>query len=347
MCCFLFLVYKKEFAKDNKIEHNDVMDKVTEIDRGGVAFSSTGHENRYLGYDVAEERLPFLLHDLSRKIDVAWEEVLREKGSSDLFDYKSYRQVASKMPELSMRAQALALQFSKSEDPEQREEGMKILFHTHLGTVLGVVDRFSELGPSREELLERGILATVGIIKRFKSGKTPLNNRINRVAAYASQEALVDYFDVPTGWVRKGYMQKIPLWADKFYQEHGRLPEAKEVAQEFRIDEKEAWYQLEKDILATRGKDRPPRLLVAEEEDLRPREFALIQQRVEKALTGLRGREAKVLRMRFGFSPYDREYTSEEIAVECKVTEERIMAITGTALRRLRYSKFRKLNTVL
>lgn len=298
------------------------------------------NEGRWLGYNVPEENLPSLLHDLSRKIDVAWEEALREKGSSDLFDFESYRQVAQKMPELSIGAQTLALQFSKSKDPQMREEGMKILFHTNLRTILGVVERFSGLDPSREELLERGILATVGIIERFKSGKTPLNTRIHQVATYAAQEALADCLDVPTRWVRKGYMQKIPAWIDQFFQQHMRLPEAKEVAQEFRIDEKEAGYQLGKDILATRGKDRQPRLLVAKEED--PREFALIHQRIETALTGLLyGREAKVLRMRFGLSPYDREYTSEEIAVEYGVTQERINQITAKALRRLRHSKFR------
>lgn len=60
---------------------------------------------------------------------------------------------------------------------------------------------------------------------------------------------------------------------------------------------------------------------------------------VEKALSTLRPREQKVIRMRMGLAPYDREYFLHEIGEELGCGAERVRGIEAKALRHLRHPK--------
>ena len=63
---------------------------------------------------------------------------------------------------------------------------------------------------------------------------------------------------------------------------------------------------------------------------------------VEKALLSLTQREQKVIRMRMGISPYDREYFLHEIGDEFGCGVERIRQIEAKALRHLRHPSVSK-----
>ena len=60
---------------------------------------------------------------------------------------------------------------------------------------------------------------------------------------------------------------------------------------------------------------------------------------VNLALSKLNDQQSNVLKMYFGLKPYDREYTSEEIAKEMKRTRARILQIKDKALKNLRRNK--------
>jgi RNA polymerase primary sigma factor len=62
----------------------------------------------------------------------------------------------------------------------------------------------------------------------------------------------------------------------------------------------------------------------------------MLRERVDKVLSTLTPREARILRLRFGLDE-DRPYTLEEVGAKFGLTRERIRQIEGKALRRLRH----------
>ncbi len=77
-----------------------------------------------------------------------------------------------------------------------------------------------------------------------------------------------------------------------------------------------------------------PRELLGEVEILRAESLA---KDMEQSLGTLTPREEKVIRMRFGLSPYEGERTYEEVSEEFGITRERIRQIEAKALRKLRH----------
>jgi len=68
---------------------------------------------------------------------------------------------------------------------------------------------------------------------------------------------------------------------------------------------------------------------------------------MQEALSGLKPREAKVLRMRFGID-MDTDHTLEEVGKKFDVTRERIRQIEAKSLKKLRYpERSGKLRTFL
>jgi RNA polymerase primary sigma factor len=61
-----------------------------------------------------------------------------------------------------------------------------------------------------------------------------------------------------------------------------------------------------------------------------------LQEATREVLAGLTGREAKVLRMRFGID-MNTDHTLEEVGKQFDVTRERIRQIEAKALRKLRH----------
>lgn len=291
---------------------------------------------RWRGLGETEERLSLLLRDFSQRIDRVWEEVGVGERIDNLFDTETYREVAPKIPHLSVKAQEVALRLVSSQDKEEQEEGMKILLHTHLRTILGVVDRFSRLGPQKEELLERGILAAINAIGGFQPGSVSLSQRIHQEVTSSSQEALAEYLDVPPTWLREGYLQKISTWMGEFHHQNGRLPTAEEIAQHFDIRKKEVKYQLEEGFLALWQPSNLPITTLSEEQAFRPAELAYTCETIEAVLQTLGPREQTVIRMHFGLG-YSKKYTLEEIAEEFGVKRERIRQIEARALREMRH----------
>lgn len=303
---------------------------------GGTPEVPVHLKEHWLGLGLSEQKLPDLLHGLSKQIDQAWEEVNGGKEINDLFDFVLYRQVAGKMPQLAVKAQQLALQWVKSPDPALHQEGIKILLHVNLSTVINIVDRFSKLGLAEDELLERSMLScisTVGNLKPEASGD--INQKINKNAKYTCEEASAEYLDFPVSWLRKGYVQKIPAWIGEFHFQHGYLPSAAEIAQEFGINEPEVEYQLKEGILAV-GKATKESIVYGEQEALRSADLAVLSQTVGQIIESFPPREQKVIRMLFGLEPYDQSYSLEEVGKEVGVTRVRIRKVKAIALRRLR-----------
>lgn len=62
-----------------------------------------------------------------------------------------------------------------------------------------------------------------------------------------------------------------------------------------------------------------------------------LRNKISGLLNGLNAREKQIVQMRFGFEPYCREHTYDEIGKVLGVTKSRIDMITRRALRRLRH----------
>lgn len=66
----------------------------------------------------------------------------------------------------------------------------------------------------------------------------------------------------------------------------------------------------------------------------------LLSESIDEALSRLKAKESRVLRMRYGF--FGKEMTLEEIGQEYEVSRERIRQIEALALRKLRSPHYRK-----
>jgi RNA polymerase primary sigma factor len=76
--------------------------------------------------------------------------------------------------------------------------------------------------------------------------------------------------------------------------------------------------------------------------------YMLLREQMGRVLDTLKGREAEVLKLRFGLGNYNRPHTLEEVGAIFKVTRERIRQIEAKALRKLRHpSRSRQLRGFL
>lgn len=291
-------------------------------------------QERYFGFGAPGERLPFLVSKLSVQIEEVWE-TIGGKATNSLFDAGVYRRVAKALPRISMGIQNAALKLASSPDPQGKEQGTTILFHSSLPTIFRVIDRFAKFGLNQDDLLERGILATLDTIQKFKPGKVPFIQAVHRSVTFASQEALAEHLQVLTSWVRRGLIRQIPDWINEFHAQNGRLPKAKEIAVRFHLRQ-DVVFQLREGILATRKVQERPANILGEEEAFKPAELAFFRNALKEALAVLPPRERKVLGMRFGLEPWERRYSLKVIASELKCTPEWIRQIVMKALRKLR-----------
>lgn len=310
---------------------------------------------RWPGLDAKPEQIPLLLRDLSRIIDRAWEEETNGPQSSaeGLFDIGAYRRVAEKIPEISVNLQSAAFDLAHSNDPDRKEEGRKILLHTSLPTIISAAEKWRGKKIDHDELFERGILASLGVIENYEPKSiTPLRQKIFHAVDTEGQKMFADALDVPLNWVQDGLVGNIPSWIDKFRNTYGRLPSSREIAKKFNIKESEIKYQLEGGILLPGpvSKNLVPNDS-AEELAVNIINSASLTERINNALLDLEKsspRNADVLRMRFGIPPYEREYKHDEIAQKYKVTRQRIRQLEKFGLQYLRlHSREQKLRLML
>lgn len=218
----------------------------------------------------------------------------------------------------------------------------------NLRFVVSVAKRYQHQGVPLSDLINEGNLGLIRAAERFDETKGVkfISYAVWWVRQSISQ-ALAEYghaVRVPVG--RVGIMRRVGRQADALRQELGREPTQDEIVSQSGVSEEEvaltmpiarAAVSLDApigddarliDYLPDLETDAPDGDATAEN----------LAASVESALGQLRGREATVLRLYFGFGG-DEPRTLERIGEELGVTRERVRQIKERALSRLRKSQ--------
>jgi RNA polymerase primary sigma factor len=216
--------------------------------------------------------------------------------------------------------------------------------------VINVAKRYRGRGLSFLDLIQEGNLGLIRALEKYDPA------RGYRLSTYA------------TWWIRQsisravadqGRTIRIPVHmsaqisqlykvARRLEQECNRRPTPEELAKEMGLKPKRVrWmlrisrYPLSLERPVGEEQDGELGALVEDESTPEPPELAnlrLLRDQLEKVLSTLTPREARILRLRFGLVD-GRNYTLEEIGQKYGLTRERIRQIEHKALRRLRHPR--------
>jgi len=254
-----------------------------------------------------------------------------------------------------------------------REEEVRLAQRIHKGE-----------GSALDKLVRSNLRFVVSVAKKYQNQGVPLSDLINegnlgliRAAHKFDETKGIKFISYAVWWIRQAILQalaeqsrivRVPLnragalhrigrRSSTLLQELGREPTVEEIAEDLDISEEEvertlaiSQSHLSLDAPLTPGEDN--RLL-----DYLPDQYApgpedeayehALRNTIEEALSTLKEREAKILRLYFGLDDQE-PMTLEEIGSILGITRERVRQIKEKALVRLRHaSRARFLETFI
>ena len=228
------------------------------------------------------------------------------------------------------------------------EEALNKLVRSNLRFVVSVAKKYQNQGVPLSDLINEGNLGLIRAAHKFDETK---GIKFISYAVWWIRQAILQALAEQSRIVRvplnrAGALHRIGRRSSTLLQELGREPTVEEIAQELDITREEvertlaiSHSHLSLDAPMTPGEDN--RLL-----DYIPDQYALpeeeayeqaLRETIEAALSTLKEREAKILRLYFGLDDQD-PMTLEEIGSILGITRERVRQIKEKALVRLRHA---------
>jgi RNA polymerase primary sigma factor len=273
-----------------------------------------------------------------------------EEGSLD-----QYLRDISIFPLISREQEVVLAQRIREND----QEALDTLVRSNLRFVVSVAKKYQNQGVSLSDLINEGNLGLIRAAHKFDETK---GIKFISYAVWWIRQAILQALAEQSRIVRvplnrAGTLHRIGKRASALLQELGREATHAEIAEGMELTEEEvaktmaiSQTHLSLDAPMTPGEDN--RLLdylpddVSRTPDEETFEKALTQS-IAEALSGLKEREAKILRLYFGLDESE-PMTLEQIGAVLNITRERVRQIKEKALSRLRHvSRARALESYL
>ncbi len=231
------------------------------------------------------------------------------------------------------------------------QNALEVLTKANLRFVVSVAKQFQNQGLSLGDLINEGNLGLIKAAKRFDETRgfkfisyAVWWIRQSIMQAIAEQSRIVR---LPLN--RVGALNKVKKAYSQLEQEHDRIPNLTELANELDMDLDEIAYTLQMagrhvsiDAPFSQGEEKNNSLLdvIANTKQPDPDNNLMsesLKNEIETVLATLSEREAKVIKLYFGINS-ENSATLEEIGEMFNLTRERVRQIKEKALRRLRHS---------
>ena len=229
------------------------------------------------------------------------------------------------------------------------EEALSKLVEANLRFVVSVAKQYLNYGLTLPDLINEG---NIGLIKAAKRFDETRGFKFISYAVWWIRQSILQAIAEQSRIVRLplnkiGSISKINRAFSKLEQDFEREPSPDEVA-----DALEMFYDDVNDIVKAGSKTLSLDLPINQEEENTLRDILpnvdtpspdkkLINEslafEVERALSTIPAREAKILKLYFGIG-VEQPYSLEEIGLELNITRERVRQIKGKALKRIQFT---------
>ncbi|MEA3342486.1 MAG: sigma-70 family RNA polymerase sigma factor [Chloroflexota bacterium] len=236
---------------------------------------------------------------------------------------------------------------------EQGEEARQHLIKANTRLVVSIAKRYRGHGMSFLDLIQAGNMGLIRAVDKFDHRR---GNKFGTLATWWIRQAVTRTLAQQGRTIRipvhmNDRIRKLYKTAQKLEQGLGRRATPEEIAEEMNLPtDKVRWMlrvswrplSLEKPV----GEEQETELGNFIEDESAPTPAQTTEQHqlredLEKMLTSIPPREARILRLRFGLMD-NRHYTLEEIGNRIGVTRERVRQIERQALKRLRHPRRRR-----
>jgi len=274
-----------------------------------------------------------------------------EEGSLD-----QYLRDISMYPLINREEEVRLAQLIRQDD----QEALDKLVRSNLRFVVSVAKKYQNQGVSLADLINEGNLGLIRAARKFDETK---GIKFISYAVWWIRQAILQALAEQSRIVRvplnrAGTLHRIGKRANVLLQELGREPTHEEIAEGMDLSEEEvtktisiAQAHLSLDAPITPGEDNRLLDYIPDNVNATPDEQTFekaLTESVEEALSTLKEREARILRLYFGLDSAAEPMTLEQIGVMLGITRERVRQIKEKALSRLRHvSRARALESYL